>query len=100
MADDELPPVELFIGDSLDLHAFAPRDIPEVVRDYLEAARDAGLREVRVIHGRGQGVQRARVRSLLLELPFVESVTEATPEHGGWGATIVVLRPPEDPAAD
>jgi len=96
MTDDELPPVELPVEDSLDLHAFAPRDIPEVVRDYLEIAREAGLREVRVIHGRGHGVQRARVRSLLLSVPFVESVAEATPERGGWGATIVVLRPPSD----
>src|SRR5208337_2570833 len=90
MSDDS-PPVPLPIEDALDLHPFAPRDIPEVVAAYLEAARDAGLREVRLIHGRGQGVQRARVVSLLARLPGVLQAYEAPPERGGWGATVVVL---------
>lgn len=87
--DDEAVP--LAPEDALDLHAFAPREVPEVVLSYLEAAREAGLRQVRVIHGRGAGVQRARVIALLRTLPWVVEVREATPDLGGWGATIVVL---------
>jgi dsDNA-specific endonuclease/ATPase MutS2 len=91
--DDPFPgPVEVPIEDALDLHPFAPRDIPEVVTSYLEAAAAAGFREVRVIHGRGQGVQRRRVHSVLAASPLVERFADATPERGGWGATIVILR--------
>jgi dsDNA-specific endonuclease/ATPase MutS2 len=79
------------IGDSLDLHSFAPADIPSVVADYLEAAHAAGFREVRLIHGRGIGFQRERVRSVLGEHPVVGSFHDATPDRGGWGATIVYL---------
>jgi DNA-nicking Smr family endonuclease len=89
--DDDSCPVLLPIEDCLDLHPFAPRDIPDVVRAYLEAARKAGLREVRLIHGRGHGVQRARVLSLLAKLPGVAQAYEAPPERGGWGATVVIL---------
>jgi len=85
------PPVELPIGDTLDLHAFAPRDVPDVVAEYLEAARAKGLRQVRLIHGRGRGFQRAVVHSLLARLPGVVRAAEAPPDRGGWGATIVVL---------
>lgn len=87
--------VVLPIEDFLDLHPFSPRDIPAVVEEYLLAARAAGLREVRLIHGRGIGVQRARVQALVARLPWVEAAAEATTDRGGWGATIVVLRPPE-----
>jgi len=83
------------IGESFDLHSFAPADIPDVVVEYLTAARDAGLREVRLIHGRGSGVQRARVHAVLRTLPWVLEVREATPDLGGWGATIAVLAPAE-----
>ncbi len=87
--------VRLPIEDSLDLHAFAPRDVPSVVEEYLTAAREAGLAEVRVIHGRGTGVQRARVISLLDRLPFVLGVSEAPADRGGWGAVVVRLAPRE-----
>ncbi|HNX49688.1 MAG TPA: Smr/MutS family protein [Thermoanaerobaculaceae bacterium] len=87
--------VVLPIESSLDLHPFAPQDIPAVVEEYLLAARAAGLREVRLIHGRGIGVQRARVQALVARLPWVEAAAEATADLGGWGATSVVLRPPE-----
>jgi DNA-nicking Smr family endonuclease len=86
-------PVTIPIEDALDLHAFAPRDIPSVVESYLEAAWEAGLREVRVIHGRGKGVQRERVRQVLAHHPLVVEAREATPERGGWGATVVRLAP-------
>ena len=90
--DDE--PIILPIEDSIDLHTFAPRDIPDVVDSYLEAAREGGLREVRVIHGRGKGVQKERVRQVLESSEHVEAFEEATPERGGWGATVVRLKPP------
>lgn len=89
-------PVELPIGDSLDLHTFAPRDIPSVVDEYLRAAAEAGLKEVRIIHGRGTGVQRARVHTLVARSPFVARAWEAPADRGGWGATVVQLKPRED----
>ncbi|HSL17393.1 MAG TPA: Smr/MutS family protein [Methylomirabilota bacterium] len=92
-ADEPDPeaPVIIPIEDSLDLHPFPPRDVPDVVADYLEAAHRAGFTEVRLIHGRGIGVQRERVRSLLAKHPLVTSFCDATPERGGWGATIASL---------
>lgn len=89
--DDE-PPVVLPIEDSLDLHPFAPQDIPAVVNDYLEECARRGFREVRLIHGRGTGTQRAIVRSFLLRHPLALDCSDATPDRGGWGATVVHLR--------
>ena len=90
--DDEIPDdVTLPIEDAIDLHAFAPRDVKDVVASYLEAAREAGFREVRIIHGRGIGVQREAVRALLARHPRVASFADAPPARGGWGATIVFL---------
>jgi DNA-nicking Smr family endonuclease len=85
-------PVVLPLEDSIDLHPFAPKDIPSVVGEYLEQCVAAGLSEVRIIHGRGVGVQRNIVRSLLERHPEVDSFQDAPPEAGGWGATRVVLR--------
>jgi len=82
------------IEDSIDLHTFVPREIASVVEDYLEEAARAGIRQVRIIHGRGTGTQRQIVRSVLSRSPLVESYSEAPPEAGGWGATVAVLRPP------
>ena len=91
--DDEIPDdVTLPIEDAIDLHAFAPRDVTDVVASYLEAAREAGFREVRIIHGRGIGAQRERVRALLSRHPHVSSFADAPPDCGGWGATIVLLK--------
>ena len=91
---EDAPPVAVPIEDSIDLHAFAPRDVPSVVESYLEAAREAGLREVRIIHGRGKGVQKERVRQVLGRSSLVAGFEEATPERGGFGATVVRLRQP------
>lgn len=88
-AEDE--PVRIPIEDALDLHAFSPADVTAVVADYLEAAHARGFAEVRLIHGRGIGVQRARVHALLGRHPLVASYADAPPERGGWGATIVRL---------
>jgi dsDNA-specific endonuclease/ATPase MutS2 len=68
--------------------------VPDVVSDYLEAARARGFREVRLIHGRGIGVQRERVRAVLGRYPAVESFHDAPPERGHWGATVVRLQRP------
>ena len=88
--EDPFPePVELLVEDVLDLHAFSPRDVASVVESYLEAAVEAGFREVRVIHGRGIGVQKTRVQSVLSRNPLVEGYQDAPPERGGWGATLV-----------
>jgi dsDNA-specific endonuclease/ATPase MutS2 len=85
-------PFHLPIEDSLDLHTFAPGDVAAVVTDYLEEAHRAGFAEVRLIHGRGIGVQREIVRSVLGRHPLVEGFADAPPERGGWGATVVRLR--------
>jgi DNA-nicking Smr family endonuclease len=90
VAGDE--PVPIPIEDALDLHAFAPRDIPAVVADYLEAAHARGFTEVRLIHGRGVGVQRRIVQSLLADHPLVAAFADAPPDRGGFGATIVRLK--------
>jgi len=84
--------VVLEIEDSIDLHTFQPRDIPSVVESYLEAAAEKGFSEVRVIHGRGKGVQRARVQEVLSHSPLVESFRDAPAARGGWGATVVRLK--------
>jgi len=89
---DEPDPVILPIEDSLDLHAFAPRDVPSVVDEYLRQAAARGFREVRVIHGKGTGTQRAIVRRVLAAHPAVERFVDGPPERGGWGATVVVLK--------
>jgi DNA-nicking Smr family endonuclease len=89
---DEAEPIPLPIEDSLDLHAFAPRDVRPVVEAYLKEAVARGFREVRLIHGRGIGVQRASVQSLLSGHPLVLRFFDAPPQRGGWGATVVVLK--------
>jgi DNA-nicking Smr family endonuclease len=92
MDGDEPLPVSVPIEDSLDLHAFAPRDVASLVEEYLAQALARGFREVRLIHGRGKGVQRAMLRALLAAHPLVARCFDAPPARGGWGATIVVLR--------
>jgi dsDNA-specific endonuclease/ATPase MutS2 len=86
-------PIGLEILDVFDLHTIAPRDAKRVVEAYLMEARAAGYKGVRIIHGKGVGVQREMVRSILARTPFVEDWTDAPPEAGGWGATIVRFTP-------
>jgi DNA-nicking Smr family endonuclease len=86
-------PVEVPIEDVLDLHPFRPADVRDVTLEYLTEARRRGLRQVRLIHGRGIGVQRERVQSLLRTLDWVEAFHDADHSGGGWGATVVLLRP-------
>jgi hypothetical protein len=84
-------PVRLEITDTIDLHAFAPRDVGRVVEAYLEEARAAGFRSVRIIHGKGRYVQREAVRKILARTPFVAAYADAPPERGGLGATVAHL---------
>ena len=94
-ADSESPftePVVLPVEDFIDLHPFAPKDIPSVVEEYIEQCCQSGIFEVRIIHGRGTGVQRNIVRSILQRHPQVVSFQDAPMEAGGWGATVVILK--------
>ena len=88
--DDE--PIEIPITDVFDLHSISPRDVKDAVEAYLEEAHARGFRYVRIIHGRGIGVQRETVRKVLSRTSFVESFSDAPLEAGGWGATVVILR--------
>lgn len=85
-------PVEIEITDTLDLHAFHPRDIKNVVTEYLKQARSRGFGVVRIIHGKGVGVQREAVRKVLSETEFVRSFKSAPEFSGSWGATIAFFK--------
>lgn len=85
-------PVALPLTDVIDLHTIPPRDVQRVVEEYLNQARAAGFPVARIIHGKGIGVQREIVRTILSRTEFVERWTDAPPEAGGLGATIVVFR--------
>lgn len=85
-------PVTIPITDVFDLHTILPRDVKRVVEEYLIEAQAAGFRSVRIIHGKGIGVQREMVRAILGKTPWVLDWTDAPPEAGGLGATIVRLR--------
>lgn len=90
MIEDE--PVRIPITDVFDLHSVPPQDVEGVVEAYLEEANRLGLKALRIIHGRGIGVQREMVRAVLARTPFVACYRDAPPEAGGWGATIVTLK--------
>ncbi|MGH9908996.1 MAG: Smr/MutS family protein [Pyrinomonadaceae bacterium] len=85
-------PVTIEITDVIDLHTIQPRDVKRVVEEYLLEAHAKGFRNVRVIHGKGIGAQRELVRAVLARTSFVEDWTDAPPDAGGWGATIVRLK--------
>ena len=91
-------PVVVPIEPTLDLHSFQPSEVEALVENYLIEARRAGFTEVRIIHGRGIGVQREIVRAVLARTSFVVSFGDAPPPLGGWGATIAtLLTDPRDP---
>jgi len=91
MPPDE-EPIRIPITDVFDLHTIQPKEVAAVAEAYLEEANRLGLKAVRLIHGRGIGVQREIVRAVLARTPFVLSYRDAPPEAGGWGATLVTLR--------
>ena len=84
-------PVVIEFSDVIDLHAIPPRQVRAVVEEYLEEAHRRGMKWVRIVHGKGIGVQREMVRGVLSQTPFVIEFTDAPAEAGGWGATIVTL---------
>jgi dsDNA-specific endonuclease/ATPase MutS2 len=89
--DDSEIPIRIPVTDVFDLHTIPPRDVKGVVEEYLSEARRLGLTALRIIHGRGIGVQREMVRSILARTPFVADYRDAPLEAGGHGATIVTL---------
>jgi hypothetical protein len=102
-AEDELPAegnpfpdlVTLEITDVFDLHSIPPRQTKAVIEEYLLQAQQRGFRYVRIIHGKGIGVQREITRKILANTPFVIHFSDAPPEAGGWGATVVELQSAE-----
>ena len=80
------------IEDWIDLHPFSPKDIPSLLEEYLLECQKKGFKEVRIIHGKGKGIQRSIVHSCLKKSPLVESFTQAPHEAGSWGATIAWLK--------
>jgi dsDNA-specific endonuclease/ATPase MutS2 len=87
-----MDPVRIPITDVFDLHSVPPRDVKAIVEEYLNEASRLGLKALRIIHGRGIGMQREVVRSVLARTPFVAEFHDAPAEAGGWGATVVTLR--------
>jgi DNA-nicking Smr family endonuclease len=86
-----MKPVEIPIDGILDLHTFHPKELPGLLADYLAVCHEKGILNVRIIHGKGTGVQKARVRSLLSRNSLVRTFADAPEQFGGWGATVVEL---------
>ncbi|HUL53780.1 MAG TPA: Smr/MutS family protein [Opitutaceae bacterium] len=95
MSEDS-PPVRIPITDELDLHTFRPAEITSLLEEYFKACGERGLREVRLIHGKGTGALRATVHSLLRRSSRVESFRLGNETSGGWGATVVRLKSPPE----
>jgi len=85
-------PIKIPIEDTLDLHTFKPKEMPELLIDYFSACIDADIYSVRIVHGKGRGILKRRVQGLLKKNPMVKSFSNATQEAGGWGATLVELK--------
>lgn len=91
--DNPFPePIRIELTDVFDLHTISPRDVERVVHEYLLEAHRAGFQSVRIIHGKGQGVQRRLVHSILARTPFIRDWADAPPQSGGWGATVAHLK--------
>ena len=88
---NEEEPIVIEIKDVIDLHTFLPKDVPELLDDYIRACVEKKYRSVRIIHGKGQGFLKTRVEGILKRHPLVASFQAAPPEAGGWGATIAFL---------
>ncbi len=95
----EPAPVELAIDGTLDLHAFRPAEVGDLVPEWLAACRERGILEVRIVHGKGTGALRRSVEAILARSPLVSSSRAAEEGAGGWGATLATLRPAGLPPA-
>jgi dsDNA-specific endonuclease/ATPase MutS2 len=93
--DDETIPdtIDLPIDGELDLHTFQPREVKNLIHDYVDSAREKGLTEIRIVHGKGTGTLRKTVQAVLSRHPDVRKFYSAPEGSGGWGATIAVLKP-------
>lgn len=89
---NEEEPIVVDIRDVIDLHTFRPKDVPELLDDYIRACAEKKYASLRIIHGKGQGFLKARVEGILKRHPLVVSFQTAPAEAGGWGATIAFLR--------
>ncbi len=92
--EDFMEPVPLLIDGVLDLHAFSPKDLKNLIPDYLEQCRFRGIFQVRIVHGKGMGALRRSTHAILSRLDYVCSYRLAGPDAGTWGATLVDLNPP------
>ena len=92
-ATDQAAPVRLHVDGVLDLHAFSPKDVKTLVPDYLHECQQRGILEVRIIHGKGSGTLRRTVHALLERMEMVAGFRLGDESCGGWGATLVRLRP-------
>lgn len=88
-----MKPVTIDITDTLDLHTFVPKEIPDLIDNYLSVCAQKGIYAVRIIHGKGAGILKARVRRILARHSLVNQFKDAPAENGGWGATLVTLNP-------
>jgi DNA-nicking Smr family endonuclease len=88
--------IQIPIEDVLDLHTFQPKDIADLLENYFDECLKAEIFSVRVIHGKGKGIQKRQVHRILQKNPQVKSFKDAPPEAGGWGATLVELKPTVD----
>ena len=93
-AEDGLEPIDQPIDGTLDLHTFDPSELDDLIPEYLDACRERGILAVRIVHGKGVGILKARVEAILDRLPDVVSRRTAGVDGGGWGATLVTLHPP------
>ncbi len=89
-----MDPVVVPINGILDLHTFAPGELKDLMQDYIDACLESRIFTLRIVHGKGSGVMRKRVRSLLGKDPRVRSFQDAPEDAGGWGATLVTLERP------
>jgi dsDNA-specific endonuclease/ATPase MutS2 len=88
-----MEPIKIPIQDVLDLHTFRPQDISDLLENYFDECLKAGIFSVRIIHGKGKGIQKKQVQRILQKDRRVKSFKDAPPEAGGWGATLVELKP-------
>jgi len=88
-----MDPIEIPINGELDLHTFSPKEVKSLLYEYISACMDKNIFSIRIIHGKGKGILKETVRKVLEEHPDVVSITNAPPNAGGWGATLIKVNP-------